>query len=117
VNQRVIGLFLKRMGLETGLAENGLEAVDLALNGKWEAVLMDCQLPGIDGIEATRRIRSHARGRTLPIIALTANASMENRTACFAAGMNDFLTKPVRVELLGAALRKWLPVATSPQSL
>src|SRR5262249_40036954 len=52
VNQRVIGHFLKRMGLETGLAENGLEAVDLALGEKWDAVLMDCQLPGIDGIEA-----------------------------------------------------------------
>ena len=117
VNQRVIGHFLQRMGLDSGLAETGLEAVELALTGKWDAVLMDCQLPGIDGIEATRRIRRHDHGRTLPIIALTANASTEDRAACFAAGMNDFLTKPVRVELLATALRKWLPVATSPQNL
>jgi CheY-like chemotaxis protein len=69
---------------------------------------MDCQLPGL---EATRRIRAHRAGRPLPIIALTANVSVQDLDACLAAGMNDFLTKPLRVEILAASLQKWLPAA------
>jgi two-component system, sensor histidine kinase len=111
VNQRVIGHFLKQMGLETGLAEDGHAAVEYATAATWDVVLMDCQLPGLDGLEATRRIRAQRAGRPLPIIALTANASTQDRAACMAAGMDDFLTKPLRVELLAAALQKWLPVA------
>jgi CheY-like chemotaxis protein len=114
INQRVIGHFLAQMGLETGLAEDGKAAVDLALREKWDAVLMDCQLPELDGLEATRRIRARRPEHPLPIIALTANASTQDRTACLAAGMNDFLAKPVRVELLVAALQKWLPAPTPP---
>jgi signal transduction histidine kinase len=108
VNQRVISHFLQRLGLERGLAEDGLTAVEMAVTQSWDAVLMDCQLPGIDGLEATRQIRARMNGRPLPIIALTANASTEDRAACLAAGMDDYLTKPVRVELLVAALQKWL---------
>ena len=114
VNQRVIAHFLKQMGLEFSLAGDGYEAVQSATGSTWDAVLMDCQLPGLDGLEATRRIRQKLAGRPLPIIALTANASTADRTACLAAGMDDFLTKPVRVELLAATLQKWLPVAAPP---
>jgi CheY-like chemotaxis protein len=110
-NQRVIGHFLKKMGVESALAEDGNSAVDLALQETWAAVLMDCQLPGIDGLEATRRIRARLGKKSLPIIALTANASTEDRRACLAAGMDEFLTKPVRIELLAAILQRHLPHA------
>ncbi len=108
INQRVIGHFLKQMGLEITLVEDGYAAVHAATTAAWDVVLMDCQLPGLDGLEATRRIREKLGGRALPIVALTANASTADRAACFAAGMDDFLTKPVRRELLAATLEKWL---------
>lgn len=111
INQRVIGHFLKQMGLQTGLAEDGNSAIEIALQQPWDLVLMDCQLPGVDGLEATRQIRARQPDRPMPIIALTANASTQDRTACLAAGMNDFLTKPVRVELLAATLQRWLAVS------
>ncbi|HEY1110343.1 MAG TPA: ATP-binding protein, partial [Opitutaceae bacterium] len=110
VNQRVIGHFLKQMKLETGLAEDGLAAVQLGCEQPWDAILMDLQLPGVDGIEATRRIRAHRAGQPpVPIIAITANASIQDREACLAAGMDDFITKPIRPEILAAALQRWLP--------
>jgi signal transduction histidine kinase/ActR/RegA family two-component response regulator len=109
VNQRVILHILKQLGLETNLAEDGEAAVTMALDASWDAILMDCQLPHLDGLEATRRIRARHRGAPLPIIALTANAGTHDRAACFAAGMDDFLSKPVRVEILAATLQKWLP--------
>ncbi len=111
VNQRVIGHFVKQMGLTMSVVEDGHEAVQAASTSSWDLILMDCQLPGLDGLEATRRIRQKLAGRPLPIIALTANASTKDRDDCLAAGMNDFLTKPVRVELLAATLQKWLPTA------
>ena len=112
VNQRVIGHFLKKLGLEFGLAEDGNAAITAGLEDGWDLILMDCHLPGVDGLEATRQIRSRRPDRPIPIIALTANASTEDRSGCLAAGMNDFLTKPVRVELLSAALQRWLPART-----
>jgi CheY-like chemotaxis protein len=72
---------------------------------------MDCQLPGIDGLEATRQIRKILADKPLLIIALTANASTQVRENCLAAGMNDFLSKPVRFELLAGVLSKHLPAA------
>ncbi len=107
INQRVIGHFLKQMGLEITFVEDGFDAVQAATTTSWNAILMDCHLPGLDGLEATRRIREKLAGRALPIIALTANASTTDRTACLAAGMDDFLTKPVRRELLAATMEKW----------
>ena len=109
INQRVVIHFLKQMGLTVTLAEDGLDAVKAATSGNCDLVLMDCQLPGIDGIEATRRIRENLAGRRLPIIALTANASTQDRAACFSAGMDDFIAKPVRAEQLAAMFEKWLP--------
>ena len=110
VNQRVIGHFLTQLGLTHTIVADGLEAVQVATTAEWDAVLMDCQLPGIDGLEATRRIRARLAGRPLLIIALTANASTSDRTACLAAGMDDFLTKPVRREILANTLEKRLAV-------
>ncbi|MCF7687007.1 MAG: response regulator [Cephaloticoccus sp.] len=112
VNQRVITHFLNQLGLETSLAKDGFEAVQAATTAPWDAILMDCQLPGLDGLEATRRIRAKLPGHALPIIALTANASTQDRAACLACGMDDFLTKPIRMENLSEALTKWLGTPT-----
>ena len=109
VNQRVITLMLKRHKLDVVLANDGSEALAAIGRGGWDLVFMDCQLPGIDGFETTRRARSLLAGRPLPIIALTANAQPEDRAACLAAGMDEFLTKPLRQEELRRCLERWLP--------
>ena len=103
-NQRVISRFLALLGLEFAVAGDGERAVELALAEPWDAVLMDCQLPGLDGLEATRRIRAQLGGRRLPIIALTGNVQDGNRRACQAAGMDHFLPKPLNLRELAALL-------------
>jgi signal transduction histidine kinase/CheY-like chemotaxis protein len=108
VNQHVIRLMLENLGLQITVIDNGESAVELATRGLWDVVLMDCQMPGMDGYEATQRIRARLNGRRLPIIALTANAMAEDRAACTTAGMDDFLAKPVRRAELHACLEKWL---------
>jgi signal transduction histidine kinase len=111
VNQQVIDLFLKKMNLTPTFAGDGEIAITRATTNEFDIVLMDCQLPGIDGMEATRRIRQKIGDKPLPIVALTANASTHVREACLAAGMNDFLSKPVRFELLATLLTRYLPPA------
>jgi signal transduction histidine kinase len=110
-NQRVIEMSLRKLGLEPVIVDNGAEGVDKAVRESWAAVLMDIQMPGIDGLESTRRIRRKLEGRTLPIIALTANARAADHRACDAAGMNDYLSKPVRQAELGACLERWIKPA------
>jgi len=79
--------------------------------GEYDLVLMDMQMPRLDGLDATRRIRAmHGRGQ-LPVIAMTANAFAEDRRRCLEAGMNDFLTKPCRPEQLFSVLVRWLPIS------
>jgi signal transduction histidine kinase len=107
-NQRVIEMLLRRLGLTSVIVDNGAEAVERAVHEEWDAVLMDIQMPGIDGRETTRRIRQRLQDRPLPIIAVTANVQPENREACLAAGMNDFIGKPVRQDELRASLERWL---------
>lgn len=109
VNQQVIDLFLKKMNLSPSFAADGEAAITAATKEPFDLVLMDCQLPGIDGLEATRRIRERLGNQSLRIIALTANANTHVRDACLAAGMNDFLSKPVRFELLADVLQRNLP--------
>ncbi len=111
VNQQVIDLFLKKMGITATFAPDGEVAITTATSQPFDLVLMDCQLPGIDGLEATRQIRTILNGKPLLIIALTANASTQVRENCLAAGMDDFLSKPVRFELLAGVLQKHLPSA------
>jgi signal transduction histidine kinase/CheY-like chemotaxis protein len=108
VNQRVIELLLEKVGLDCVIVGDGASSVEVAALEPWDAVLMDCQMPGMDGFEATRRIRAKLGGRRLPIIALTANAMAGDREACLAAGMDDFLAKPVRTDELRSCLEKWL---------
>ncbi|WP_060514475.1 ATP-binding protein [Pseudomonas sp. NBRC 111132] len=113
VNQSVIEAMLRSLGLAVCTAEDGLEAVDLVGQQRFAAVLMDCRLPHLDGYEATRRIRQLPNGAGLPIIALTANALQGDRERCMAAGMDDYLSKPLRRTELQRVLQRWLPGRTT----
>ena len=110
-NQMVATEILTRLGVELDIANNGREAVELARagRGKYSAVLMDVQMPEMDGLEATRAIRADAALHDLPVLAMTANAMKADIDACFAAGMNDFITKPIERKALLQTLRRWLP--------
>jgi signal transduction histidine kinase/CheY-like chemotaxis protein len=110
VNRQVMELFLKKMHVAARFAHDGEAAIKMATSETYDVILMDCQLPGIDGMETTRQIRQKLEGaRPVKIVALTANAGRNVRDACFAAGMDDFLTKPVRLELLIEVLQRNLP--------
>jgi two-component system sensor histidine kinase/response regulator len=111
-NQMVASEILGRLGIELDIANNGREAVDMARSGRgrYAAVLMDVQMPEMDGLEATRTLRGDAAFDGLPILAMTANAMKADVDACFAAGMNDFITKPIERKALIQTLRRWLPV-------
>ncbi|MFN3808428.1 response regulator [Asticcacaulis sp.] len=108
-NALVAGLFLEQMGYEHDRAENGREALESFAAGHYGLVLMDLQMPEMDGYEATRRIRAMERdtGRAaVPIVALTAHALSGDREACLAAGMDDYLSKPFKPEELRACLTR-----------
>ncbi|MFP4282878.1 MAG: ATP-binding protein [Opitutales bacterium] len=110
-NQRVIQLMLSPLGLAVHTVANGLEAIDALRAHTFVAILMDCQMPVMDGFEATRRIRTDASGRNpadIPIIAMTANAMEGDRERCLAAGMTDYLSKPTRKAELEACVRRYL---------
>ncbi|MBZ8142519.1 hypothetical protein CLD22_21785 [Rubrivivax gelatinosus] len=108
VNQEVTAALLDVVGLRVDTADDGLQAVDLASTRVHALVLMDMQMPHLDGIEATLEIRRRL-GDTLPILAMTANAFGTDRAACLAAGMNDHIPKPVDPQLLYETLLRWLP--------
>ena len=109
VNQMIARLLLEKLGCQVDIVENGLEACESAKKGSYELIFMDCQMPEMDGFEATRRIRlSEAGGRRTPVIALTAGVLKEERDQCYAAGMDDFLSKPVLKKDLEIALERWL---------
>ena len=109
VNQDVARSLLEGEGFQVSLAENGQEAVDMAMAGRYDLILMDMQMPVMDGLQATRQLRSHASMAEVPIIAMTANALAEDRAQCAAAGMNDHVAKPIEPRLLFDALVRWLP--------
>ncbi len=115
VNQQVALAFLSMAGLEVTLAGNGLEAVDCVRRERFDAVLMDMQMPEMDGLQATRVIRSLPQGAQLPIIAMTAAAMDEDRQECLAAGMNAHVSKPIEPRELARVLLAWVaPRATAP---
>jgi two-component system, sensor histidine kinase and response regulator len=114
LNQRVASEMLHRLGVQVDIASNGEEGVAAVEQGYYDAVLMDLQMPVMDGLEATRRIRANPDFAELPIIAITANALPRDRDRCLAAGMNDFLSKPVYAAQLTTMLGKWLGIEVDP---
>ncbi|WP_409259559.1 response regulator [Pseudomonas sp. KCJK9009] len=109
VNQLVAKGMLAKLGCQVQLATQGAEALELLAREEFDLVLMDCNMPVMDGYEASRRIRQSGRWPELPIVALTANAMPEERERCRAAGMNDYLAKPFRREELLALVDHWVP--------
>jgi len=121
VNQRVAVYMLTKLGHQVDVAKNGREAIEMLSRSGYSLVLMDCQMPEMDGFEATRVIRDHAStviDHDIPVIAMTANAFPEDRARALACGMNDFLAKPVDRSVLANMIEKWLkpPSARQPRS-
>lgn len=109
INLTLARALLHRRGLKTEVARDGMQAVEMARAQRYAAILMDCQMPVIDGYEATRRIRATENGRRVPIIAMTAHSMAGDRERCLAAGMDDYMPKPIRNEHLDDVIQRWLP--------
>jgi CheY-like chemotaxis protein len=119
INRRVAVKMLQKLGFSPDVAEDGEQAVALHRAAPYDLILMDCQMPGLDGYQATALIRadeaaSHAR---VPIIAMTANAMHGDREVCLQAGMDDYLTKPVNVAQLRSTVFPWLDAVVLTSSV
>jgi hypothetical protein len=113
VNQKVVIYMLRKLGIRADVAANGLEALDALQRLPYDLVLMDCQMPEMDGFEASIEIRHHelmsGRAQRTPIVAMSANARIEDRERAMRGGMDDYLVKPLKVEDLESALKRWVP--------
>jgi len=117
INKRITLRLLDKLGLTADAVMNGELAVAALEKKTYDMILMDCQMPGMDGYEATAAIRTReGKSRHTPICALTANAMEGDREKCLAAGMDDYVSKPVSLEKLREALDRWLPGAAKPAS-
>ncbi|MBI5615871.1 MAG: PAS domain S-box protein [Gammaproteobacteria bacterium] len=114
INREVIRDLLHDVGLRVVMAEHGREAVDKVREAHFDLILMDMQMPVMNGVEATTVIRTLPHGRDVPIIAITANAFAEDRQKCLDAGMNDHVVKPIDPDFLYASLARWLPSTVLP---
>jgi len=114
LNQRLAKELLAQLGASVALAANGLEAVEAAARERFDAILMDVQMPEMDGLEATRRIRAQPGGGSIPIIAMTAHAQAGSREQCQAAGMSDFIGKPITVRGVTSVLARFLAGVGEP---
>ena len=119
INREVIRETLLLLGYSCDCISSGAQARGAVVSGRYDLVLMDCQMPGMDGYEATTIIRAweeeQPQEQHIPIVALTAQAMQGDRDHCLAAGMDDYLTKPIEVESLDATLRKWIPTVGHPK--
>jgi CheY-like chemotaxis protein len=115
INRKLGVRLLEKFGCRVDAAANGVEAVDLCGRISYDVVFMDCQMPEMDGLEATAEIRRRegATGAHTPIVALTANAMQGDREACMRAGMDDFLSKRLSVDSLRRALEHWATIKKS----
>ena len=113
INREIANMMLSEVGLIVDFAEDGVAALDMVRRNAYDLILMDMQMPRMDGLDATREIRKLPDGASIPILAMTANAFAEDRARCFASGMNDFIAKPVRPEDLFSAVLKWLTLNRS----
>ncbi|HYR47461.1 MAG TPA: response regulator [Candidatus Polarisedimenticolia bacterium] len=114
-NLKVAMRMVERLGYRADKAGNGVEAVRVLDRMNYDAVLMDCQMPEMDGYEATRQIRRHEKeGRRTPIIAMTASAMAGDRERCLAAGMDDYISKPIKLHVVAAVLERWLGPVQEP---
>ncbi|MGH9630058.1 MAG: ATP-binding protein, partial [Bryobacteraceae bacterium] len=116
VNQRLALRFTEKLGYTSDLAVNGREAVQLVLSTPYSLVLMDCQMPVMDGFEATEEIRKREVGRRTPIIAVTARAMKEDEQRCLAAGMDAYIPKPLDLTKLASAIEEWSSDGSLPQN-
>jgi signal transduction histidine kinase/CheY-like chemotaxis protein len=117
INRELAAELLGRIGIHVDMACNGREALERLEQADYDAVLMDCQMPEMDGFEATRRMRQQPRWRDLPVIAMTANAMLADRERALAAGMNDHVAKPVNVAHLYATLARWVRPRAAPPGI
>jgi len=108
INREISKILLEDVGFQVDLAEDGEEAVAKASAGQYAVILMDMQMPLLDGLDATQQIRRLPAYQAIPILAMTANAFAEDKKRCFEAGMNDYISKPVTPEVLYETLLKWL---------
>ena len=117
VNQIVVAAMLKKMGCVVDVVADGNAAREAAAHNRYDLIFMDCHMPGMDGFEATQRIRDDARGRTpqTPIVALTADALAGDRERCLDSGMDDYMSKPVSAAQLAAAVLRWVAKAPAAQ--
>jgi CheY-like chemotaxis protein len=115
VNQRLAARFVQKLGYTSDLAINGSQAVDLVLSKEYSLVLMDCQMPVMDGFEATEQIRKREAGRHTPIIAVTARAMKEDEQRCLAVGMDSYIPKPLDLGKLAEAIEKWSRSASAEE--
>lgn len=116
INQRVAVILANKLGFVADVAGDGSEALNMVRDQDYTLILMDCQMPVMDGFEATRAIRAlDAPVSQVPIIAVTANVMEGQRDKCLAAGMNDYLPKPINKDVLRRAVDKWIPPVESAQ--